>query len=69
MRVLRIGAAQMGPIHKADSRQVVVRRMLDRWGTEVRDPAVARNERDRTGERPGGDVTLHEIVDAVQALG
>ena len=29
MRVLRIGGAQMGPIHKADSRQVVVRRMLD----------------------------------------
>jgi RNA polymerase sigma factor (sigma-70 family) len=27
--VLRIGAAQMGPIHKADSRQAVVRRMLD----------------------------------------
>ena len=26
---LRIGAAQMGPIHKADSRQVVVQRMLD----------------------------------------
>jgi predicted amidohydrolase len=26
---LRIGAAQMGPIQKADSRQVVVRRMLD----------------------------------------
>ena len=29
MRVLRIGGAQMGPIHKADSRQAVVRRMLD----------------------------------------
>jgi N-carbamoyl-D-amino-acid hydrolase len=28
-RVLRIAAAQMGPIQKADSRQVVVRRMLD----------------------------------------
>ena len=28
-RVLRIGGAQMGPIHKADSRQTVVRRMLD----------------------------------------
>jgi predicted amidohydrolase len=28
-RVLRIGGAQMGPIQKADSRQVVVRRMLD----------------------------------------
>src|SRR6266849_2718510 len=28
-RVLRIGGAQMGPIHKADSRQGVVRRMLD----------------------------------------
>jgi predicted amidohydrolase len=28
-RVLRIGGAQMGPIHKADSRQAVVRRMLD----------------------------------------
>src|SRR5262249_37056388 len=28
-RVLRIGAAQLGPTHKADSRQTVVRRMLD----------------------------------------
>ena len=28
-RVLRIGGAQMGPIHKADSRQAVVRRMRD----------------------------------------
>ncbi len=28
-RVLRIGGAQMGPVHKADSRQAVVRRMLD----------------------------------------
>ena len=28
-RVMRVGGAQMGPIHKADSRQVVVRRMLD----------------------------------------
>jgi len=28
-RVLRVGSAQMGPIQKADSRQVVVRRMLD----------------------------------------
>jgi N-carbamoyl-D-amino-acid hydrolase len=28
-RVLRIGGAQMGPIQKAESRQVVVRRMLD----------------------------------------
>jgi predicted amidohydrolase len=28
-RVLRIGGAQMGPINKADSRQAVVRRMLD----------------------------------------
>src|SRR5262245_26364427 len=28
-RVLRIGGAQMGPIQKADSRQAVVRRMLD----------------------------------------
>ena len=28
-RVLRIGAAQMGPIQKADSRQVVVGRMID----------------------------------------
>ena len=28
-RVLRIGGAQMGPIQKADSRQVVVGRMLD----------------------------------------
>ena len=28
-RVLRIGGAQMGPIQRADSRQVVVRRMLD----------------------------------------
>lgn len=28
-RILRIGGAQMGPIHKADSRQAVVRRMLD----------------------------------------
>jgi len=28
-RVLRIGGAQMGPSQKADSRQVVVRRMLD----------------------------------------
>jgi predicted amidohydrolase len=27
--VLRVGAAQMGPIHKADSRQVVVKRMID----------------------------------------
>jgi N-carbamoyl-D-amino-acid hydrolase len=27
-RVLRVGGAQMGPIQKADSRQVVVRRML-----------------------------------------
>ena len=28
-RILRVAAAQMGPIHKADSRQAVVRRMLD----------------------------------------
>jgi predicted amidohydrolase len=28
-RVIRVGGAQMGPIQKADSRQVVVRRMLD----------------------------------------
>ncbi len=28
-RVLRVGAAQMGPIHKADSRQVVIKRMID----------------------------------------
>jgi len=28
-RVLRIGGGQMGPTHKADSRQAVVRRMLD----------------------------------------
>ena len=28
-RLLRIGGAQMGPTHKADSRQAVVRRMLD----------------------------------------
>jgi predicted amidohydrolase len=28
-RILRIGAAQMGPIQKAESRQAVVRRMLD----------------------------------------
>ena len=28
-RVMRVGGAQMGPIQKADSRQVVVRRMLD----------------------------------------
>jgi N-carbamoyl-D-amino-acid hydrolase len=28
-RVLRIGGAQLGAIHKADSRQAVVRRMLD----------------------------------------
>jgi predicted amidohydrolase len=28
-RILRIGAAQMGPIQKAESRQMVVRRMLD----------------------------------------
>jgi predicted amidohydrolase len=28
-RVLRIGGAQMGPIQKAETRQVVVRRMLD----------------------------------------
>jgi predicted amidohydrolase len=28
-RTLRIGAAQMGPTQRADSRQVVVRRMLD----------------------------------------
>jgi N-carbamoyl-D-amino-acid hydrolase len=28
-RVLRVGGAQMGPVHKADSRQAVVRRMLD----------------------------------------
>ena len=28
-RVLRVGAAQLGPIHKANSRQAVVRRMLD----------------------------------------
>ncbi len=28
-RVLRVGAAQMGPIHKAHSRQVVVKRMID----------------------------------------
>src|SRR6266480_214524 len=28
-RTLRVGAAQMGPIHKADSRQAVVRRMID----------------------------------------
>jgi len=27
--VLRVGAAQMGPIHKADSRQVVIKRMID----------------------------------------
>jgi predicted amidohydrolase len=28
-RVMRVGGAQMGPIQKTDSRQVVVRRMLD----------------------------------------
>jgi len=28
-RVVRIGGAQLGPIHKADSRQAVVARMLD----------------------------------------
>ena len=28
-RIVRVGGAQMGPIQKADSRQVVVRRMLD----------------------------------------
>ncbi len=28
-RILRIGGAQMGAIQKTDSRQVVVRRMLD----------------------------------------
>jgi N-carbamoyl-D-amino-acid hydrolase len=28
-RTLRVGAAQMGPIHKADSRQAVVKRMID----------------------------------------
>jgi predicted amidohydrolase len=28
-RVIRVGAAQMGPIQKAESRQAVVRRMLD----------------------------------------
>jgi predicted amidohydrolase len=28
-RVLRVGAAQLGPVQKADSRQAVVRRMLD----------------------------------------
>ncbi len=28
-RTLRVGAAQMGPIQKADSRQVVVKRMID----------------------------------------
>ncbi|HEX9322494.1 MAG TPA: N-carbamoyl-D-amino-acid hydrolase [Xanthobacteraceae bacterium] len=28
-RVLRVGAAQMGPIQKADTRQVVVKRMID----------------------------------------
>ena len=28
-RVLRIGGGQMGPTHKAESRQAVVRRMLD----------------------------------------
>ncbi len=28
-RILRIGAAQMGPVQRADSRQAVVRRMLD----------------------------------------
>jgi predicted amidohydrolase len=28
-RVLRVGGAQMGPIQKADSRQAVVRRMID----------------------------------------
>jgi N-carbamoyl-D-amino-acid hydrolase len=37
-RVLRIAGAQMGPIQKADSRQVVVRRMLD-----LLDQARARN--------------------------
>jgi N-carbamoyl-D-amino-acid hydrolase len=31
-RSSRIGAAQLGPIHKADSRQAVVRRMLDLLG-------------------------------------
>jgi len=29
MRIVKIGAAQMGPIQKADNRQVVVRRMLE----------------------------------------
>ena len=29
VRILRIGGAQMGPIQKADTRQLVVRRMLD----------------------------------------
>ena len=28
-RVIRVGAAQMGPIQKAESRQAAVRRMLD----------------------------------------
>jgi N-carbamoyl-D-amino-acid hydrolase len=28
-RTLRVGAAQLGPIHKADSRQAVVKRMID----------------------------------------
>jgi hypothetical protein len=28
-RVLRVAAAQSGPIQKADSRQAVVRRMID----------------------------------------
>ncbi|MDX6484716.1 MAG: N-carbamoyl-D-amino-acid hydrolase, partial [Gaiellaceae bacterium] len=28
-RVIRVGAAQMGPIQRAESRQAVVRRMLD----------------------------------------
>ena len=28
-RVLRVGGAQLGPVQKAESRQAVVRRMLD----------------------------------------
>ncbi|MDQ1422417.1 MAG: hypothetical protein QOJ52_4379 [Acidimicrobiaceae bacterium] len=28
-RVIRVGAAQMGPIQRAESRQAVARRMLD----------------------------------------
>ena len=28
-RILRVGGAQMGPVQKTESRQVVVRRMVD----------------------------------------